>query len=240
MAKKKFDAAAKAKKQKVIAAVGGVILLGVLAFQVPRTMKMLHQSSASAASSDTTPAATTIATTPSVPAGASAIPGTPAATTPDGLSDPGVAVAPQSGQLLTFSRFRSKDPFVQQVNLNCASGSTSTSADCGTTGQTGPTGATGATGGTGVVNPPTPASKPATAVISVNGAGETVSVGAKFPAASPVFVLVSLTRSAAKIGISGGSLQSSKQTVTLKKGATLTLQNTADGTRYVLRLLSVS
>ena len=43
MAKKKFDPKAKAKRQKMIAAVGGVLLLGLLAFQVPRTMKMLKQ-----------------------------------------------------------------------------------------------------------------------------------------------------------------------------------------------------
>src|SRR5437867_4100757 len=45
---KKIDLKAKAKRQKVIAAVLGVALLGVLAFQVPRTLKMLHGSSAAA------------------------------------------------------------------------------------------------------------------------------------------------------------------------------------------------
>ena len=39
---KKIDPKAKAKRQKIFAAIGGVILLGLLAFQVPRTMKMLH------------------------------------------------------------------------------------------------------------------------------------------------------------------------------------------------------
>src|SRR5207237_8713188 len=169
------------------------------------TLTIPHQSNPSPspapAPAPPTPAVTTPAAT-----GASATSGTPAATTADGLSDPGVAVAPQSGQLLTFSRFHSKDPFVQQVNLNCA-GTGSSGADCGSTGQSGTTGATGATG---VVRPPVPpASTPTAAVISVNGSSETVYLGAKFPAASPVFVLVSLTRSAAKIGIADGSLQRS-------------------------------
>ena len=61
---------------------------------------------------------------------------------------------------------------------------------------------------------------------------------AKFPASNPTFLLVSLTKTAAKIGIAGGSIEGGKQTVTLKKNRPLTLMNTADGTRYVLRLLS--
>ena len=39
---KKVDLKAKAKRQKMIAAGGGVLLIAVLAFQVPRTMKMLN------------------------------------------------------------------------------------------------------------------------------------------------------------------------------------------------------
>ena len=65
-------------------------------------------------------------------------------------------------------------------------------------------------------------------------------MGATFPASNPSFKLVSLTKKTAKIGIAGGSLQSGSQTVTLRKGKSLTLMNTADGTRYVLRLLSVA
>ena len=53
-------------------------------------------------------------------------------------------------------------------------------------------------------------------------------------------MLVSLTKNAAKISIAGGSLAGGAPTVTVKKGATLTLMNTADGTRYVLRLVSVA
>ena len=39
---KKVDPKAKAKRQKINAGIGGVLLLAVLAFQVPRTLKMLH------------------------------------------------------------------------------------------------------------------------------------------------------------------------------------------------------
>jgi hypothetical protein len=238
MARKKHDPQAKAKRQKIIVAVGGVILLGLLAFQLPRTLKLLHQSNATASASQAAPAATTPAAAPT--GGVAATPGTAAATSVDGLTDPGTAVTLQSGQLLAFSRFRSKDPFVQQLALDCATGQ---SADCGSGSgatSTGSGGKTGATGAGGVAKPPeSPPGKPTSALISVNGTSETVAVGAQFPAASPVFVLVSLTVKSAKIAIAGGSLQGGG-TATLKKGRTLTLMNTSDGTRYVLRLISVS
>ena len=242
---KKIDPKAKAKKQKIIAGVLGALLVGVLAFQGPRTLKMLHQSSASAS-----PAATTTAATGTTGASGALAATAAAGSTAggDGVNDPGVLPAPQSGQLLAFSRFRSKDPFTQQINIKCA-GDTGSSGGCGTSGSgtTSPSGsgtstkpsssktATPPASGTGVT-----AAKPSSAEISVNGNTESVAVGANFPATNPTFVLVSLTKKSAKIGISGGSLEGSKQTVTLKKGVALTLMNTADGTRYVLRLVSVS
>jgi hypothetical protein len=74
----------------------------------------------------------------------------------------------------------------------------------------------------------------------VNGAPETVKAGDTFPTADPFFKLVSLTRKGAKISIAGGSLETGAPTVTLTKNKALTLMNTADGTRYVLRLVSIS
>jgi hypothetical protein len=231
---KKIDPAAKAKRQKVIAGVLGAVLLAVLAFQGPRTLKMLHQSSASAS-----PPATTTATATGTTGAGGALAAT--ASGGDGLNDPGVLPAPQSGQLLGFSRFRSKDPFSQQINSECAGDA------CSTSGAKSPPSGSAPTTKPKTSKPTTPGStgtgvtavKPTSADISVNGATESVAVGGKFPVSNPTFVLVSLTKSSAKIGIAGGSLEGSKQTVTLKKGVPLTLMNTADGTRYVLRLVSV-
>jgi hypothetical protein len=246
---KKIDPQAKAKRQKITAAGLGVLLLGVLAFQLPRTLKMLHQSSASASPPATTTASTPTGTTGATGALATAGAGSTSTSgsTGDGVNDPAVVPAPQSGQLLAFSRFRSKDPFTQQIDVNCAGDSGSTG--CGTGGATVPSGSGGKASKPSSTKPaaPTPpssgttttAAKPTSAEISVNGSTESVAVGAKFPASNPTFVLVSLMKGAAKIGIAGGSLQGSKQTVTLKKGVPLTLMNTADGTRYVLRLVSV-
>jgi hypothetical protein len=74
----------------------------------------------------------------------------------------------------------------------------------------------------------------------VNGAPESVQVAGTFPATDPYFKLVSLTKKGAKISIAGGSLENGAPTVTLTKNKALTLMNTADGTRYVLRLVSAS
>jgi len=246
---KKIDPKAKAKKQKIIAGIGGVLLLGLLAFQVPRTMKMLHPANANESVSS---APSTTATTTGPIAAPSLSGGNATAASAsvggDGISDPDAVPLPESGQLLAFGRFRTKDPFVQQLRLDCASGdcaSSSTSSSPAAGGTSKPPAskpATGAsapsfTGGTATPSAATPAST--SAVISVNGAAQTVQVGGTFPTPEPAFTLVSLTKQGAKIGIAGGSLQNGKATVTLKKGRALTLMNTADGTRYVLRLVSV-
>jgi hypothetical protein len=241
---KKIDLKAKAKKQKIYAAVGGVLLLGLLAFQVPRTMKMLHPPNANG-SSAAAPAPTT---TTSGPIAAPSLGGGNAtavssAGADGGLGDPDALPLPQSGQLLAFGLFRTKDPFAQQLKLKCAA---SSGGGCGTT--TTPTGTspTPATSPSGVSTgapsgPAAPAHAAATtAVILVNGNSQSVQAGGQFPTADPVFTLVSLTATTAKIGIAGGSLESGSQTVTLKKNKPVTLMNTADGTRYVLRLVSVS
>jgi len=246
---KKIDPKAKAKRQKIYAGIGGVILLAVLAFQVPRTLKMMHPADASSSSPApaTTPASTpTPISAPSLSGGnaaaASAAPGG------DGITDPDAVPLPQSGQLLAFGLFRSKDPFVQQLNLNGATGPAGPVSPGGPMGASGPAaGGSGAGGGGSSTPTSPPASTPAapatpltTAVISVNGAPESVQVGGTFPTADPYFKLVSLTKKGAKISIAGGTLDNGAPTVTLTKNKALTLMNTADGTRYVLRLVSVS
>ena len=69
--------------------------------------------------------------------------------------------------------------------------------------------------------------------------GRTRHTDKEFPRADPIFHLVSVTRKTAKISIAGGSFASGKPTITLELGKTVTLMNTADGTRYEIRLISV-
>jgi hypothetical protein len=255
---KKIDPKAKAKRQKIYAGIGGVILLALLAFQVPRTLKMMNPPSDASASSSTTPAAT--ATTPLAAPSLSGGNATAAAPTGgDGLVDSDAPPPPQSGQLLAFGLFRTKDPFKQQLAVDGATGSAGATPSTGSTGSTGakpsatPTSGAGNAGGSGsgsgsgrgngstVVQVATPAAAAVTtAEISVNGVAQTVQVGGVFPSSDPFFKLVKVTRKSAKISIAGGTLANGAPTVTLTKAKPLTLQNTSDGTRYVLRLLSVS
>ena len=261
MAKKKIDPKAKAKRQKIIAGVGGVLLLAILAIQVPRTMKLMNSSQDQSASS--TPSTTTTSGTPplappslagssttSSAGGSGALASSSEATSADGVSDPTSPLPPGAGQLISFSRFKSKDPFKQQIVTSCGADATSASAtgtSCAAGARNAPKKAAAKTATPGITLPAprsAPArvqsAKPTRAVISVNGLNSTVSVGAAFPSGAPVFTLVSLKRSWAKIGIAGGSYESGAATVTLTKGKAITLMNTADGTRYVLRLVSTA
>jgi hypothetical protein len=238
---KRFDPKAKARKQKILAAVLGVVFLGVVAFQAP-TILGLFKGSSSTASSEPAPTPTP-APSPAPAASAAAAAAPAAAPAPAGeLIDSDVAPEPAEGQLVTFDRFESKDPFVQQVG----------DASAAPTGGSEPTAASPPQkDGIAAASPPRPRRVDAqrdppappqarTATMSVNGVSQEVGVSATFPEGEPVFKLVKLTRTAAKIGIVGGTYATGSQTVTLRKGGKpLTLMNTADGTTYVLRLVDV-
>lgn len=93
----------KAKRQKQILAVGSVILLALLGFQLPKLM-------GGSAAQSTAPTETTDAS--GLPAAAS-----PLAAVPGKLPDTDrVVIEPGSGQLISFGLFKSKDPFQQQLS----------------------------------------------------------------------------------------------------------------------------
>ena len=231
---KKFDAKAKAKRQKIILAVLGVVFLAVLAWQVPSVLKIMNKKP---------PAAATTPPPAAVPAPALGTPVTPVAGIPvsatpapgAGLTDSDPAAQAASGQLVTFDRFASKDPFQQQALL-ADSAATTTENEV----EPKPRGApsTSSTNPPPPPPPPAPTPAPTSAQIAVNGSSETVAKGGTFPQSDPVFVLLSVSKTTAKVAISGGSLASGGATVTLKKGKKLTLENTVDGARYVLLLVS--
>jgi len=232
---KRVDPKAKAKRQKIIAAVGGVLLLAVLAFQVPRTMKMLNAKppppAPAAVAPGTVPSDPSVLPTPGTVGGGAS----PAASGDGTLVDSDPAPIPVNGQLISFGSFASKDPFVEQIDESTAGGGGSLPAQSGSV-QTPPGGivpTSPTTGSPGVV------AVAGTAVIAVNGVQETVATGGEFPKDSPVFRLVKVVGGEARIGIAGGALASGSPTVTLRKGKAVTLVNTADGTRYELKLVSV-
>ena len=177
MARKTVDPLkAKQKKQKIVATVLGVVFVGLLAFQVPRVMKQLHpaapvhSSSSSSSSSSTT---TTTAGTPSLAAptlsSGSQTPGAGSGSDPSLASAAAAAVA--DGQLTSFSRFASKDPFAQQLSDKKSSSSPGASGGDSSTSSGG--GTKSSSGGSAS------APNPGTAIISVNGTLYTVTVGSK-------------------------------------------------------------
>ena len=250
MAKKVDPLKAKQKKQKIIAGIGGVILLALLAWQVPKVMKQLNKKPPVSA------ATTTTAAPPS---------GTPslAAPTLSGTAQPAVATSSggsgsfasgdvppplQNGQLESFSRFESKDPFAQQLSDTTneggspSSGGGSPSSSGGSPSSNGGTPA-GTPSSGGLSSPGGLQPAPGSAVISVNGTPMSVAVGSDFPqptsadsSAQPLFHLISLTAHTAKISVVGGAYSNGARSVTLRENRPLTLMNTADGTRYKLVL----
>lgn len=247
-ASKQDVAKAKAAKQKKIAIGGAVVLVALLAFEVPKTMKMLHQKAAPPV------VATTATTTPTVtPADPNSLAAptlggttTAAAAAPtDTTSDlvDAVPVSADPGQIETFQKFASKDPFAVQVTPGGSSttgGSSKGSGGSSTT--TTPTTLEPAPSSPSAPTSPA-ASAPTSAIISLNGELESVAVKGDFPTAGATFSrvgtlfhLVSLTAKTAKIAIVGGSYADGAPAITLKMGTPLTLQNTADGTKYTLIL----
>jgi hypothetical protein len=233
MAKKQLDPLkAKQQKQKKILAVLGVVFLGVAAFMGPKLWKQLHPPPLPPR---VIPAngGNPVAGAPTLAAPTLRGAETPGATTTD-ASGSLVAAGPtlQDGQLASFSRFASKDPFSQQLSDVQSSPSSSPSS-----------GSSRGSGNPGLPGLPGNAPTPGTAVISVNGTLYTVATKTDFPQPSaadpavvPLFHLVSVTAHTATISIAGGSYATGAATVTLKENKPVTLMNTADGSRYTLVL----
>jgi hypothetical protein len=233
----------KAAKQKKMAIGLSVVLVLAMGYAV-KTMMSLNGGGSKPVAADTTAATTTPTaptTTPTATPGATTTPSLAAPTLAGagtdasagapttGADDLVSAVTPtlDAGQLESFSRFSSKDPF--------ATGS-ATSKSSGSSGSAPKTPAKPKTTPKTPAPPTPPAVAPTSAVLSVNGAQETVQVGGSFPSASPMFQLVSLTKTTANVSIVGGSYANGDATVTLTVGKPTTLVNTASGTRYTLIL----
>lgn len=209
--------AARERKQKIFVVVGGVLLLGLMAIQLPRLL-----------GGSSTPAAE--------PAAETTVAGAPTGTVPAAVSrvvlvenrPPGAG----PGKLTSFSVFSAKDPFVQQVVDPSSLEEVAQSSGGGSR--------------QGSAKPPSKeftvgGAAPALTIISVNGARQALEPGTTFPAGDPVFVLVTEQPDAktAVIGIAGGTYSSGAKTTKLKVGKPLTLVNTTTGARYRVVLVVV-
>jgi hypothetical protein len=228
----------KAKKQKRLAIILCSVLALVLVYEVPKTLKLMSPAAKAPvveASAATPPAPNPTVTTATPAAGSAALPPTAAQTSAPAQSIvASVQVQPDPGQLTEFARFASKDPFLQSVQKSGAAAATASGS---------PSSKSAAPPKTKTVAPPKtpPAPPPTTAIISINGQLVSVTVGTDFgtalgQAGAPLFHLVSLTQKSAKVAIAGGSYADGAPALTLTVGTPVTLQNTADGTRYTLLL----
>jgi hypothetical protein len=206
------ERAARERKQKIFVVVGGLLLVGLLAIQLP---KLLGGSSSPTAQTTTT--ATTADATQSAPGA-----------TPVAL----VGADAETGKITSLSAFKTKDPFVQQVvTLNGLGAPAEGEGSKGTGGTSGKATkfATGKTAGAAVT------------IVTVNGARQVLEPGMKFPSSDPLFVLVAEKpgSKAVVVGIAGGAYSGGARTTTLKVGKPLTLVNTTTGARYKISLVSV-
>jgi len=227
---------AKAKKQKRLAFILVGVLALVLVYEVPHTLKMMnHAASAPVVETAGTPPAATPTTTPTPPPAAATAGLAPA---PVATSSLVASVQPTAdpGQLTEFALFASKDPFDPKIE-NASSAAAAATPKTKT--KTSP-----AIPGAPTTPKAPPAPPPGSAVISVNGELMNVTVNSDFPTSgtvfnqvgAPLFHLISLTQKTAKVAIAGGSYADGSAALSLTVGTPVTLQNTADGTRYTLLL----
>ncbi|HEY6960782.1 MAG TPA: hypothetical protein VI408_02715 [Gaiellaceae bacterium] len=246
------------KRAKIAAIAGAVLFLGVAAYEVPSVMKMMNQKPP--------PGANATDAGNRNPDGSIALPNVAVSTGLTGkgqLADTDVPPQGGAGQLVTFSMFQTKNPFVPQVSdapaADTSASPTTTTADTSTTPTTTtpaplttpapsatptppmPTPTTvvpaAATATTPTATTPTVAAPP-TVAIKVNGVASRVGSDGTFPTGSPVFRLVSFTKTTAQIGIVGGSYATGDATLTLHLHQPVTLENQTDGKRYTLELIA--
>jgi hypothetical protein len=242
------------RKQLIFIAIGGVVLLGLAIFQGPKILNQINGSSAPAAPTKDAAGATgaTGATGAAGVAAVAAAPLTGSAVVVKPSPRPGASTVvagvdvqpwqvPQAttGQLWTFSRLRTKDPFVQQVNEKSditpvapfagATNSSRTSAQAETVTPVRPKPAAATTA---------PAEQPPLyATIEVNGNELRLKIDQAFPPSTKVFELAALKPKSAEIVLASGGKIGKNGKLILTMGRPLTLVNAATGKRYTMKLL---
>lgn len=195
-------ARAKAAKQKkvLLALLPFFLLLAV--WQGPKMYNTLFSQPPPQRSAPETPA-------PAAPVPGTVAPGEATALEPGVLPDSEPPPTAARDQLLSFSRFSPRNPFVPPV------------------------------GAVPEATPDGEAPAASSVVIEVNGATETVSVNGTFPAADPIFQLVSLTDTAAVVGLTSGAFEGGEANVQIAVGERVELV-ADDGVTYTVTIVSVS
>jgi hypothetical protein len=230
----------KEAKQKKLLFVLVPIFVLLLVWQGPGYVKMLTGGDEPAAATETPGATAPTGTAPDpsvAPAPSTATPdgGTPASG--DGgtavLTDSDRPTAADTGQLVSFDRFRSKDPFHQIVKGD-ASGDTGGTVTVPTNpGGSGGSGSGGSGGGSD------DDAEPVSAVLEVNGVKQKVELDGAFPESEELFKLAKLSRTSAWIGLVTGEFSNGKDSIEVELGDTLNLVSQPDGIRYTIKVVSI-
>ena len=233
------------------------VLIALVAWQGPKVLNQVRgeapAEAAPASPSNEASSGTEVPGTGSAAAPSEAVPG--AEEPADGaalpvanqqaLPDTDQPPSADEGQLIYFSRFEARDPFVQLVDPEDEGATEEPSVSTPTTDSSSPppstppsSGSTGGTGGdTGTVDDG--GDTAATEVkIAVNGRVTTLVVGDTFPENDAAFTVVSISGDTAEIGLASGSFATGQQTITLKVGEPVTLISQPDGARFTLKLIS--
>ena len=207
MAKRSAADIAKAKeaKQKKILLILLPFFLLLVAWQGPKMYKALFAPPPPPESVPETPAPA------ATPAPGTAPGATAAPLAPGELPDSEPLPSAAHDQLLSFSRFAPRNPFVPPAGLVPEP----------------------------VEDPGGEAAAVSSAVIEVNDVSATVEVNGTFPAAEPIFRLVSLSETAVVVGLTSGAFEGGEANVQIAVGERVELV-ADDGATYTVTVISVS
>ena len=241
MPPKKKDLAAqkKARDKKILMALVPVFIIIFVVMVLPKLTGGSGgppPAAAAAAGTDTT-TGTGTPVSATTPVAAAPIVGATPPPSSSALSAPSYSFSSDDSQLKRFSgKLKSKDPFAGATEVTVPVQTVPLVAPLPP--KTNPNAVGG--GGTSPT-PTTPNTDPYVyAVLSVNGLAEGVALNGPFPAASPLFTLTAIGSNWIKFSLVTGSLANGGKQVTLATGKSVTLRNTADGSRYTVHLVTVS
>jgi hypothetical protein len=207
-----------AERRKKLILVGlVVVMVGLLAFQLPKLLKR-GESSATSLQAISTTSGTTAGSTGALPS----------ASAPAKASE---------ARVRAIRRLSAKDPFVPLIRDNPVSASTAPAAPAASR----PRVRHASEGAIRVTVPKASrravarALKPNAAALVVNGRRQVVGVREAFGAGDITFRLVSVTPKTMRLRVLGGAFAGGKRVISVRKGHRVTLVNTATGVKYSVR-----
>lgn len=233
------------------------VLIALVAFQGPRLMKRLGDAKEATEEKQGEVVQGFEELAPNGPPNTApaAVPADPAAAlaAAEGIADTDTPAQGAESDLVSFTRFEARDPFVQLVDdaegdesseTSSPNEETSTSSSTSSTSST----ATASSSSSGSSEPTTATGGDTSSdtgdvatqvTLTVNGDVIVVAVGDAFPAADPAFKIVAIETTVVKVGLASGSFSNGVQTLDLEVGESVTLISQPDGARFTIKVTSI-